>query len=314
MGMSNRRLTVLIAAGLAASLATASCGRQPRRGAADAGKIPVFVGIPPIAYFAERVGGEHLDARVLVAPGQSPHTFEPTPRQVAELNSAKVYFSMGMLFEERILAKVTAANPDLAVVDCRRGIELRTIEEGEAHEGAHEGEGEEREKAGQLDPHVWLDPRLAKVIASNIRDGLKAVDTAHGCDYDANLAEVQKDLDDLDADLRRQLAPLKGQVFMVFHPAFGYFARAYGLRQLAVETGGKEPGARQLAALIAEARQRGIRVVFVQPQFSKKSADTVAKAIGGAVVPIDPLARDYIANLREVGAKIAASFGGEDGQ
>ena len=115
--------------------------------------------------------------------------------------------------------------------------------------------------------------------------------------YGRGYGDLVEDLQSLDRRIARILEPVKGEPFFVFHPSFGYFAEDYGLQQIAVETGGAEPSARQLARLIEEARERGVRVIFVQPQFSQKSAETIASEIGGAVVPIDPLARDYVENL-----------------
>jgi zinc transport system substrate-binding protein len=133
---------------------------------------------------------------------------------------------------------------------------------------------------------------------------LVEIDPVHRSDYEANLKQLTADLDALDARIARTLAPLKGQTLLVFHPAFGYFARDYGLRQEAVETGGKAPGPRHVKKLIDRARNEGVRVIFVEPQFSQQAAKTIAQQIGGVVIAIDPLAKDYIANLQNVADKI----------
>jgi zinc transport system substrate-binding protein len=171
-----------------------------------------------------------------------------------------------------------------------------------------DGHGEAEHDRGPVDPHVWLSPLNAKVIAANICKGLQDADPAHARDYDRNLATLQTDLDAVHARIARTLAPLKGRAFYVYHPAFGYFADVYGLKQVAVEIDGKEPTARQLADLIARAKADGVRVIFVQQQFPSKSAEAVAQEIGGAVIPIDPLSKDYPAVLEDMAAKISAAL------
>jgi len=263
--------------------------------ASPAGIIMAGVGIPPMEYFVERVGGPYVSARSLLAPGRSPHTFEPTPKQIAALAAARVYFSLGFPFEKRLAEKLSQVNPLLTVVDAARGIRFLPMVEGD-------GEGEGR--GGESDPHVWLSPKNAAIIASNIRDGLSRVDPRHAGEFRKNAAAFQADLRRLDAQLESTLAPFRGREFFVYHAAFGYFGDAYGMTEVAVESAGKEPGPRHLAALIERAHARGIKIIFVQPQFSSKSAQEVARAIGGAVVPMDDLARDYLKNLAEMAAQI----------
>jgi zinc transport system substrate-binding protein len=281
------------------ALALASWSAPP----AAAAPLRAWVSIPPQAYLAQRIGGRLVDVGILVPPGAEPHTFEPTPKQVASLAKARVFFAIGFPFEQRLLTKLKAANPDLLVVDTRRGVPLRAMSEAEEHDGR-----EHHHEAGEPDVHVWLSPRLAKLISANICSGLQEVDPAHAADYERNLKALQADLDRLDARLAKALAPLKGKEFLVYHPAFGYFADAYGLKQVPVEMEGKEPSARQLAKLIDLAKRQGIKVVFVEPQFPRLSAERVAQAIGGVVVPLDPLAQDYIQNLEEIAARLQAAL------
>lgn len=308
----------LVAAGGPALAAAAA----PSGTVGDASRIAVFVSIPPQAMLVERVGGTRVRVDVLVPPGQSPHTFEPTPKQLARLAGARVFFAIGLPFEKRLLEKAAAANASLKVVDMRAGVPLRRMaaDEGAAdHDDAHADgaaetpghDAEHAHEAGEPDPHVWLSPRNAKVLAANACRALADLDPAHRDAYAANLKALEADLDAVDARIARALAPLKGKDLLVFHPAFGYFADAYGLRQVAVEIEGKEPGARALATLIDRARASGAKVIFVQPQFSPKSAEAVARAIGGAVVPMDPLAQDYLANLEAMAAKVRRALAPE---
>jgi zinc transport system substrate-binding protein len=259
----------------------------------------VFVTILPQAEFVGRVGGDRVRVQVLVGPGQSYHTYEPTPRQIAELADARAYFTIGVPFEQLLIKKVRAAAENLIIVDARQGLPLRMMEE--AEEGQHHAGHAHH---GQEDPHVWLDPRLVKRMTRAICDALQQIDPSHNDEYEHNLSAYHRELDDLHRELTRALAPLAGREFFVYHPAYGYFADAYGLKQVAVEEAGKEPTARRVAALIERARASGVRLIFVQPQFASSGARTVAEAIGGAVLPLDPLARDYVANMREMGRRI----------
>lgn len=264
-------------------------------------QIPVFVSIPPQADLVQRVGGSLVTVNVLVGPGQNHHTFEPTPKQMAELASARLYFTIGLQFEKRIVEKLRAANPNLKCIDSCEGVPLRAMEtEHDAEEAGH--------KHGAEDPHVWLSPLNAKLLAANICRNLALADSAHADAYERNLAVVQRDLDACHARIASALAPFKGDAFYVYHPAFGYFADAYGLRQIAVEIEGKEPTAKQLAGLIARAKGERVRVIFVQQQFPKRAAEAIAKEVGGAVVPLDPLAHDIIRNLESIAEQLRMAF------
>lgn len=287
----------------------------PVLGRAD--PLRVFVGVPPLQTFVERVGGAQVEAQSLVQPGQSPHTYEPTPRQVAALGSADLYVGIGMPFESAQLPRISAANPRLRVLDARTGIDLRRLEAHDhaeaAEHGPHDGHQHPQDsapgQAAELDPHIWTSPPLAKRIALAIRDALAEIDPAKARSYEANFQGFAAELDQLDQDIRAQLGPLKHRRFLVYHPAWGYFADTYGLVQVPIEKAGKEPGPRSLSALIDQARREGVKVIFAQPQQGTKAALQVAAAIGGRVVVIDPLAADYGASLRQAAREIAVAGG-----
>jgi zinc transport system substrate-binding protein len=282
------------------SPATASAP-SPATSDADASAITVFVSILPQAQFVERIGGTHVKVDVLVGPGESPHSYEPSTSQMQALGKAKLFFRIGVPFEDGLLPKVESTFKQLDVVDTRQGITLRQMESGEEEAEEHEHdrghEHEHEHEHGGSDPHIWLSPRLVAVQAGTIADALCRIDPAHADEYRANLAAFRTELAELDARLAEVMAPLKGQEILVFHPAFGYFTDAYGLRQVPAEIEGKEPAAKDLAALIKRARERHVRVIFVQPQFSTRSAEALAQAIGGSVVALDPLARDYVDSM-----------------
>ncbi len=216
--------------------AAALCGcrnetaQQP--GTSD-GRLLIYVSIPPQKYLVERIGGKHVRAEVLLKPGQSPHTYEPTPRQMVDLSSAKVFFRIGAPFETQIADKIGQTLKSLLIVDINEGIPLR-----QQTEICLEHEGHEHEHS-EIDMHTWMSPRLARIQAATVCRILSRVDPARQADYEANLGELQGELERLDTEIAESLEPLKGRAFLVFHPAFGYFADAYNLRQIAIEAGGK---------------------------------------------------------------------------
>ncbi len=288
----------------------------PGFGRAD-DRLPVFVSVLPQKFFVEQVGGERVKVQVMVRPGASPHTYEPRPGQMAALSKARMYFAVGVGFEKAWLKKIAAANPAMKVVHTDRAIEKIPMaghhhpDEKEGHRGeGRQGSEEADHRHGDsgLDPHVWLSPPLVKVMAAEILAALKEIDPGNAGAYEANYRDFAARIDSLDADLKQLFAGRQGLRFMVFHPAWGYFAQAYGLEQVPIEIEGKEPKPARLKELIAHARADGIRVVFVQPQFSTKSADLVAGEIGGEVVFADPLAEAWLDNQREVAARFGAAL------
>jgi zinc transport system substrate-binding protein len=261
----------------------------------------------------------------MVRPGASPATYEPKPQQMADLSKAKIYFAVGVPFENAWLEKIVAANADIRLVHTDHGIEKRAMAahdhkapSKEHHEGDHDhNKGEHHgdadhdkdhhEHAG-LDPHIWLSPPLVKIQARTILAALQGADPAHKSVYEANFKAFAARIDQLDADLKKTFAGKTGLQFMTFHPAWGYFADAYGLKQVPIEVEGKDPKPAQLKKLIQHARESGIKVIFVQPQFSTQSAEVVAREIGGQVAFANPLAEDWMANLRHVADKFQAAL------
>jgi len=287
-------------------------------GAARA-ETPVFVSILPQKFFVERIAGDLAHVSVLVMPGASPHTYEPTPRQMAELAKAKAYFSIGVTFEEVWLPRINSANPSLRIVPTARGIEKLPMDahhhhddEGHGHDhgAAHHDHGHDHghdHDHGVLDPHVWLSPDGAKVLAANTRDGLIRMDPANEATYRANAQALLREIDSVDADIRALLdgLPAAGRSFMVFHPSWGYFAHQYGLTQIPIEVAGREPSPKGLAEVIEQGRALGIRVIFVQPQFSGRSASVIAAEIGAKTAVLDPLAEDWPTAMRDTARAIA---------
>ena len=291
-----RRRSLLRAAGLLFALAAAPAARA-------AEPLRVVVSIPPQKQFVERVGGSEVEVTVLVGPGQSPHSYEPTPQQIASLAQADVYFRIGADFERGLLPKIAQAHPHLRIVDTRQGIALRPIE---PSRGRRFASGADLEAAP--DPHIWTSPPLVRRQAQTIRDALTDLRPPMRSRFAAGYSSYASELDRLDGELRRAVEGKQRRAFLVFHPAWGYLADAYGLEQIAIELGGREPGPQALAAQIERARAEGIRLIFVQKQFSRSSAVAMARAIGGEVVELDPLAEDFVAATREVAAALARAL------
>jgi len=281
---------------------------------AHAAKVKTFVSITPQQYFAQKIGGDLVEVSVLVPTGSDPHTYEPKPRQMAELAKTAVYFAVGIDFEKAWLKKIAAANPQMRIVQTDESIAKIAI--AGSHHHAHEKETKEthvndkqrHDHEGAPDPHVWLSPPLVKVQAGHIKDALVAVDSGNRTRYEENYTVFLREIDALDAEFKSLFAGRQGTRFMVFHPSWGYFAQAYGLEQVPIEIEGKDPKPAQLKELIRHAKEHDIQVVFVQPQFSVKSAEMVSREIGGQVVYADPLAANWAENLREVARKFKAAL------
>jgi len=272
-------------------LALLACWLLTPHARADTPPLAVFVAIPPQAYLVQRIAGPHANVGVLLRQGQDPHTFEPSPSQLAMLGRARAFFPIGMPFERRLVERIRATYPALHIVDVTAGIRRRTMREETA--AGHDPHA----PAGEPDPHVWMAPPLLATQAVAMADALVSLDPSHADLFRRNLKELTAEIAALDRRVRTALAPFKGRTFYVFHPAFGYFADAYGLRQMAVETEGKIPTPRQLSVLIKQARADGVNVIIVQPQYDRRSAESVAAAIGGSVFPVDPLAPDILQAL-----------------
>lgn len=274
-------------------------------------KVPVFVSILPQRYFVEQIGGKHVDVQVMVLPGASPTTYEPKSRQMVAIAKAGIFFSIGVPFEAVWLEKIVASNKNLRVVPMDRGIQKLPMASFHSHDENQKrtpaqtfshGHGEAM-PYGIPDPHVWLSPPLVILQARTILTVLRDIDPENGSVYEANYQTFVLQVLQLDKELRHLLEPYQGQPFMVFHPAWGYFADTYHLEQIPVEMEGKTPKPAQLKELIINARRHRIKVLFLQPQVSAKIAAQVAGEIGAQVAWADPLALDWAKNLRDVAGK-----------
>lgn len=305
---------------VAALLASCAAG-PPHVESASANRIQVAVSVPPQAYFVDRIGGARVAVQVMIPPGASETSYSPSPRQLVALTRSRLYVKVGhpaFLFEANHIDRFLADHREIRVVDMSAGIE--PISEGEV-EGRPESPGffgdEHEAHAGQTaahaggDPHVWVAPATVRVAAGNIARALSSVDPGHAGEYRRNLSSFLAEIDALDREIRADLAAGSTRRFMVYHPAWGYFAREYGLEQVAIETGGREPSAGRLIEMIDRGRRDGVRAVFVQRGFARKSAEVIAEAIGGEVVVVDPMAYDWIASLRSATRAFRREIGRE---
>jgi zinc transport system substrate-binding protein len=233
----------------------------------------------------QSIGGPRVAVEALVGPGSSEETYSPTDAQVTAALRAKVFFRTGASFEESPWFRALAGAKQLEIVDTRARIELLP-----------------------LDPHVWLSPRSLAIQARTVASTLSRVDPEGRDLYERRLRHVLRELEILDLELAELLAPYRGRSFFVFHPAWGYFARDYGLRQVPIENEGNPPTDHELTRLQELARAARIRTLFVQPQIASRSAEAVASVVGATVVPLDPLASDVPANLRRTATRLVESF------
>ncbi len=273
---------------------------------AEDGKITVAVSLQPYATLVKMLGGDRVNVVTLLPPGADPHNFEPKPAVIKAFSLAQVYFSDGSGLDKVWLPRFLAANKDVKVIDISKNIEWM-----ESEHDDHDIHGHHHDE-DEIDPHIWTSPYRVKYLAQNIFHALKRLDPEHETFYTDQVQRVQNQLTAIARKLNETVISLPSdrRSFIVFHPSYGYLAKDFGLKQYAIEVNGKEPKPRDLANLINMGRKNGIKAVFVQPEFSKRAAETIAKDLGAVVVETDPLAADFIGNtekfieaLKEAGKK-----------
>jgi zinc transport system substrate-binding protein len=255
-------------------------------GSAPNPNAKICVSVAPLAYFAERISGQ--TPRVMVPPGADPHTFDPPPADLAAIETADMYVKVGHpLFELEAawIDKQLARRSDVAVVDCSENAALIPD-----------------------DPHLWLGIPEMKNMALKLADTLAKLDPLNAESYRKNAEKVVSELDALRSEISVIFSKSNRRKFLVYHPAFGYFARDFGLEQISVEKEGKEPGPRDIEDAVNIAKAEGIKTIFAQAQTDPRSAEAVAREIGGRVVQLDPLASDWPENMRRIAVAIAEAL------
>ncbi len=251
--------------------------------------VNVVVSVLPQKTFVQAIGKDRINVSVMVKPGSSPHTYEPKPSQMKNIAKANIYFSIGVEFEKNWLVKFKNQNQNMLISNCSDGIEKQIIK-GHDH----------------LDPHIWTSPNNVKIIIKNILDQLINIDTQNKDFYTKNYNSFIRKIDNLNQKIINILSTLpKNTRFMVFHPAWGYFAKQYNLIQVAIEIDGKSPKPKDLIHIIKQAKQQNIKAIFTAPEFSQKTAHQIAKQLNIQVIPVSPLNPKWEENLLNLAKAIA---------
>ncbi len=258
----------------------------------------VCVSIPPQAFFVQKIAGDTVNITVLIPAGSSPATYTPKPSQLKAIKNASLYFTIGVPFEHNWLNRFKSINTSLKIIDITQGIQKRALH------NPLEKENHQNHQHEALDPHVWLSPKLTLILAKNIMEALSQEHPQKRTFYKNRYNIFKTEVVQLQNKIKQKLQKLKNKTFIVFHPSFGYFADEFGLKQIAIEKEGKEPSLKYIRRVIDFAKSHNIKTIFVEPQFSQKSANYIAKQINGQVISIDPLAKEWDRNLLE----IATSF------
>ena len=257
----------------------------------------ITVSILPQKFIVEQICGDKFIVKVLLPPGANHETYEPTPRDMANLEGAKLYFSIGYLdFEQNWLPRFASAQPALKVVNTSIGIRLI--------EGHHD---DQQMKGRGVDPHTWLSPAGVKIQAQHIANALIEADSAHSAFYSHNLERFNHLADSVDSLIRKKLVSCPGKSFLIFHPALAYFAREYGLEQISIEYEGKEPSAARIRELIDIAVKKNIKTILVSREFDTRNAEAIASEINARVIAFDPMAAYWPGNLIHLAELIAGN-------
>ena len=246
------------------------------------------VTLEPLRYFTEAIAGDNYEVVSMVPKGSSPESYDPTPQQLVNLSKSQAYFRIGYIgFEQAWMKKLEANCPNMKVFDTSKGIDL-IRDKGHWH-GDHFHEG-------GVEPHVWNSTQNALIIADNIYQALCELDSTHQEDYQKRLDVLKQTIRQTDANVRTLLENADS-TFLIYHPALSYFARDYGLKQVSIEEGGKEPSPAQLKALIETCRNENVHTIFVQQEFDQRNAQLIANELGVNIVSINPLSYDWVKEM-----------------
>jgi zinc transport system substrate-binding protein len=262
----------------------------------------ISVSILPQKYFVDQIAGELLQVNVLVPPGTSYHNYEVLPSQMKDLAKSKIWLQTGLLtFEEVWKEKLAEINKALLIVNCSEGI--APIAGSECEEEGHD-HGHDHTEA--YDPHIWLAPAEVKIMAQNTLKTLITSFPEKTTAFEANYARFISKIDSLSVQFEQKLAPLKNRNILIFHPALGYYARQFNLKQIPLELDGKEPSPKHMKDIVDLARKENIKVIFIQKEFDSENALQMSREIGGEVVVIDPLDYNWEKQMHDITDKIAA--------
>ena len=268
----------------------------------DGKKITVSVSILPQKYIVDRLSDNTIEVNVMVPPGTSPEMYEPSPAQMKGVSTSLVYFAVGPLeFEETILPRIKELNPNIRFVNLSEGLSLI-----EGHN--HDEIMGEHNHATCYDPHIWTSSKEFSSMAVGTCNELCRMLPEQKATFLSNLQKLQKEVNVLDSLIRKVVETAETKKFLIYHPALSYFAREYGLSQIAIEEDGKNPSAQHLAGLVQVAKTERLNTVFIQSQFDSRNAEILSLEIGGNVVSIDPLGYDWISNMTDLKDKMAKAL------
>ncbi|MGM0418902.1 MAG: metal ABC transporter solute-binding protein, Zn/Mn family, partial [Thermodesulfobacteriota bacterium] len=252
-------------------------------------KTDVFVSILPQKYFAEKIGGEYTDVKVMVLPGNSPAVYNPTPGQMRDLGNAEIYFTIGVPFEKNWIGKIKKNFKNLKIKDSSKGIFKREPDKDVLNIKDHKNENSHNHDHGFNDPHVWMSPLNGLKIARNMLFVLIEHLPEHSNYFINNYKKFADEVKQLDAKLLNMTINAKNKDIFVYHPSWGYFMDDYGFNQIPIESEGKSPGPKHLAEIMRFAEEKKIELLLVQPQFPSSSADVMEKTLELKIQTADPL-------------------------
>ncbi len=265
-------------------------------------KINTIVSVMPQKFFVESIGGDKVNVSLMVKPGSSPHSYTPKPSQMRDIAKADVYFSIGVEFENAWIPRFANQNKKMKIIDISSGITKIAIKKYSHHEEDNHAHSKHKSK----DPHVWVSPNNVKIIAKNIYTALVKLDYQNKTYYKKNFDQFIDHINTTDEKIKDILSNTKpNSKFMVFHPAWGYFAKQYNLQQFPIEIEGKSPKPKELALVITEAKEEKIKAIFTQPEFSSKAANQIAQELNIKVIKTSPLAFNWSQNLIKLAQAIA---------
>jgi zinc transport system substrate-binding protein len=281
----------------------ASCNQAGLKEQQASDKINVMVSILPQKYFVEQIAGNKAVVSVLIPPGSNPHVYDPTPRQMEEISHTRIYFMIGYLgFEQALKSSLTDNYPNLKMYNQSSGVAVM------GHEGEPCEHTEHHEDESGIDPHTWLSPKNALIMAKTTLDYLIENSPENAQAFTGNYEKFISKINLLDQKIDSILRDLPNRKFMIFHPSLTYFAKDYQLIQIPIEFEGKEPAPARLKDAIAAAKSSGIHVIFIQKEFDAENAKIIANEIQGKVVQIDPLSSEWEENLIQIARSIRDSF------
>ena len=285
---------------LGSCLLLAACtGRTSKASGSEEAKPVITVTIEPQRYFTEAIAGDKFTVVSMVPKGSSPETYDPIPQQLVSLGDSKAYLRIGYIgFEQTWMDRLMNNTPHIQVFDTSKGIDL-ILNNGEHNHAAghHDHDGHNH----AVEPHIWNSTANALILAGNTFMALCMLDKPNEAYYLARYDSLCQRIQHTDSLIRQQLsAPESAKAFMIYHPALSYFACDYGLNQISIEEGGKEPSPAHLKELIDLCKSEKVNVIFVQPEFDKRNAETIAQQTGTKVVPINPLSYDWETEMLNV--------------